>query len=266
MKKFLSIIMCVVLIASCFMLGACDEEKVAEDIKKILDETDENGNLKTLGGKTPKELYDEASAILSNATNFTQEAVQDISMVINGESMALKQNVLSKVDGDNSYIKSSGVEGSEMEGFYVDGVVYAKMNGVKNKASLSKAEYYEKFLGTTEEESKILDIPESWFKDIVIKKDGDEYYIHFVVSGEEYSKLIGKAAAGIDVSLATDVNYKVYLTKEGKLSKVIVEVEMEIEGAKVKLYSESKFYDVVTTAPITAPADADSYTDVTGSI
>ena len=268
MKKFLALIMCVVLLTSCFMLSACDEveDEIKDVIDEMVDETDENGDFKTLGGKTPEQLYADASALLKQATNFTQKATQKIDMNFEGETISVEQIVFQKLDGDNSYFKTSGVEGAEMEGYYVDGVIYAKMNGVKNKATLSKEDYYKKFLGESADESKIFDLPESWFTDISIKPDGDKYYIEFMVSGEEYAKVISKGAGNVNFSLADNISYKVYFTKDGKILELITDFSMVVEGVETKVHSVSAFSDVGTTAPIEAPADADSYNDVTGSI
>ena len=263
MKKFLALLMCAVMLCSCFMLTACED--VEEEIKdKIADETDENGDLKTLGGKTPEQLYTDASSLLKNATNFTLTAKQDITMEMQGEKTEMKQTVVQKIDGDNSYYKTSGVEGAESEGWYVDGVIYTVMGGVKAKATLSKKDYYEKFLGSSEEESKIFDIPESWFKDIVIKQEGAEYYIQFSVSGEEYSKLLEKADLGANIG--ENVEYKVYFDKDGKILRMTTDFDMNVQGIKASTHTESIFSDVGTTKAVTAPADADSYQDVTNEL
>lgn len=268
MKKFLAILMCATLLLSCLMLSACDAEDILKDVidetdesgEFVLDETDENGNLKTLGGKLPKELYKDAFELLNSATNFTMTAKQLISMEIEGEKIEVVQTVFQKIDGDNSYFKSSGVEGAEMEGWYVDGVVYAQRNGEKVKTEISKEDYYKNFLGSDANEDKVFDIPESWFVDITIKPDGDEYYIAFTVSGAEYSELFKKT--DLNASLAENVDYKVYFDKDGKILRMETDFSMEIEGVVANTHSESIFENVGTTQKITAPADADSYTKV----
>ncbi|MBE6592863.1 MAG: hypothetical protein E7642_02590 [Ruminococcaceae bacterium] len=266
MKKIFALVLCALMICSCFMLTACEEiedaiKDMVEDEMKKPDETDENGDLKTLGGKTPEQLYADANTLLKNATNFTITAKQDIIMEYQGQKNEMKQTVLQKIDGDNSYYKISGVEGAESEGWYVDGVIYTTMGGVKAKATLSKKDYYEKFLGSSEEESKLFDIPESWFTDIVIKQDGEEYYMQFSVSGEEYSKLMQKAE--LDVTLAENVDYKVYFDKDGKILRMETDFDMEMEGVKASTHTESIFSEVGTTKGVTAPEDADTYQDVT---
>ena len=147
-----------------------------------------------------------------------------------------------------------------MEGWYVDGVVYTQKNGEKIKAELSKEDYYKNFLGNDANEDKVFDIPESWFVDITIKPDGDEYYIAFTVSGAEYSELFKKT--DLNASLAENVDYKVYFDKDGKILRMETDFSMEIEGVVANTHSESIFENVGTTQKITAPADADSYTKV----
>ena len=273
MKKFLAIVMCAVLLLSCLMLSACDEQDVQDALSDALgdiietgvpDETDENGDLKTLGGKTPEQLYADAYELLSKATNFTMTSKQNISMVIDGEPIDVVQNVFQKIDGDNSYFKTSGVEGAEMEGWYVDGVVYAQHAGEKVKATVSKEDYYKNFLGSDANETKIFNIPESWFVDIAIKQEGEEYYILFSVSGDEYSELIQNA--NFNASVAENVDYKVYFTKDGKILRMVTDFSINVDGVVATTHAESIFENVGTTEPITAPADADSYTDVTSNL
>ena len=261
MKKIFALIMCAALLLSCLVLSACDEQDIMDELKEIIDETDENGDFKTLVGKTPEQLYDDAFELLSKATNFTMTAKQVISMDMDGEKINVTQNVYQKIDGNNCYFETSGVEGAEMEGWYVDGVVYAQHAGEKVKATVSKEDYYKNFLGSDASESKIFDIPESWFVDITIKQDGEEYYIAFTISGEEYSKLIQKAQ--LNASLAENVEHKVYFDKDGKILRMVTDFSMTVEGVVANTHSESIFENVGTTEAITAPADADSYTDVT---
>ena len=263
MKKLLAFLMCAILVCSCFAFTACKKDEDKEDVTTIIEDvTDENGNLKTLGGKTPEQLYADASTLLKNATNFTLTAVQDIRIDMDGEIIEVKQTVVQEVDGDNSHYKtSSDMEGTESEGWYVDGVIYAEMSGVKAKATISKKDYYEKFLGSSEEENKILDIPESWFSDIVIKQEGEEYYIQFSVSGEEYSKLLNKA--DLEATIKGNVDYKVYFSKDGKILRMESDFAMDVMGATATTHTESIFTEVGTTKKVTAPADGDSYTDVT---
>lgn len=176
-----------------------------------------------------------------------------------GESQTVKQTITQSVCGDNSYFKLDGLE-SKMEAYYVDGVVYAKTNGIKVKKEISKEEYYKEYLGDSANEDKILDIPESWFSGIVIKPDGDNYYLQFSIDGEKYSELIGKT--GVSVEISGDVDYRVYFDKEGNIIKMTTDFEMGIEGFMTSTKAVSIFKNIGTTEPIKAPADADSYSAV----
>ena len=259
MKKLLALLMCAIIVCSCFMFTAC--EKTEDEIKDAIEKEE---TFKTLSGKTPEELYADASELMKNATNFTMTSTQDITMKYQGETMTMTQVIIQKIDGENEYYKMSGVEGADSEGWYVDGVIYTEMNGTKAKATLSKKDYYEKFLGSSEEDSKILNIPESWFKDIVFKKSGDEYYIKFSISGEEYTKLFAKL--NLQVGLDDTVDYKVYFNKEGKLLRMETDFDMTVQGISASTKTKSVFSDVGTTAPIVAPTNPESYQDVTDSI
>jgi len=258
MKKLLALLMCAILVCSCFIFTACEDTE--KEIKDLIEEE----TVKTLGGKTPEELYADASRFLKDATNFTITSTQDITMKYQGETMEMTQTIIQKIDGDNEYYKMSGVEGANSEGWYVDGVIYTIMNGTKAKATLSKKDYYEKFLNSSEEESKLLNIPESWFKDIVFKKAGNEYYLQFSISGEEYTNLMAKM--DLNVGLDDTVDYRLYFDKDGKILRMETNFDMNVEGITASTKSKSVFSDVGTTQPITAPANTEAYMDVTDSL
>lgn len=57
--------LCLALVLGSYMLTSCD--------KDAADETDADGNYKTLEGKTPEEIYVNIKQILEKTTNFTME-------------------------------------------------------------------------------------------------------------------------------------------------------------------------------------------------
>jgi hypothetical protein len=66
--------------------------------------------------------------------------------------------------------------------------------------------------------------------------------------------------------VAETVDYKVYFTKEGKILRMITDFSVNVDGVVATTHAESIFENVGTTEAITAPADADSYTDVTSNL
>ena len=252
MKKFLSLLLALVLVCTMFSLVSCDQSDKDRDKDK-----DDEKTVETLNGKTPEELYLAAQETLKIAPSYSVESTQVITMSYQGESMVMNQAVFNKINGDDSYVKTSNDMDSSMsmEAWYVDGVVYAAMNGMKVKANVDKEEFMQQYMGKDPSESTLLDIPESWFEDIKFEKSGDAWVLNFVVSGEEYSQYFENIGLGGEIS--GNVKHKVYFDKNGNLEKVDTTFDMSVQGIDAHCVSTSII--TIETVTITPPADADSY-------
>ena len=243
MKKLLSLALALVLVCMTLALASCD--LLEGDTKSKLD------------GKTPEELYEVSQQKLKEATSYSVNSTQEISMTYGEETMSMTQTVISKINGNDSYAKvySDMDEGLNMEAWYVDGTVYASMDGIKAKAQITKAEYMQKYMNADPSESTLLDIPKSWFDDIKFEKAEDNWVLNFVVSGEKYTELLSNTGVGGEIS--GDVNYQIFFDKEGNLEKVCTTFDMTIAGVAAHCDSVSLF--TLEDVTITPPADADSY-------
>ena len=244
MKKLLTLILTLVLVCTTFSLVSCNLSG-SDAVEKLV-------------GKTPEELYAASQEKLKDAKSYSVNASQVITMSQDGESMTMTQTVITKVNGDNSYLKSTNDQTSyaNMEVWYVDGIVYASMAGMKAKAEIDIEEYRQKYMNSDPSESTLLDLPKSWFEDIKFEKEGEQWVLNFVVSGDKYTELLGNAGLGSEVN--GDVQYKIYFSADGDLEKVDTAFDMTIAGVKAHCVSTA----VVTfgEVTITPPADADSYT------
>ena len=248
MKRILTFLLCIALAVSMLGLVSCSDED-AKTVEK-------------LDGKTPEELYEFSQQKLKEAKAYHVLSTQDIviSATVNGEteSMTMKQTVESKINGDNSYVKTSNSEESSasMEAWYVDGVVYTTVAGAKIKKEISKDKYMQQYMGTDPSESTLLDIPESWFKDIKFEKEENSWVINFTVSGEKYTEAFGNI--GLDsASINGDVSYKIYFDKNGNIEKLAASFDMQVYGASAHCDSISTI--TIGDVEVTAPEDADSY-------
>lgn len=253
MKKILSLLMILTLVISMFALASCDNNGDGNP------DVDAEG-LETLNGKTPEQIYEASMDALKLADEYEIVTNQVIKMGFEGQSFTMNQSVVSKIDGDNSYSKiTDDMSNQESETWYVDGVVYSKEGNNKVKTNLDKEEYMQQYMGKDPSESTLLDIPESWFKDIrFFEKDG-LYTMEFVISAEEYNELFANLGLGM-ASVNDDVVYVVYFDKDGNLSKIITEFTINVQGVSADCVSTSNV--TLTDVTITAPADADSYTYV----
>lgn len=278
MKKLLAILLSLMLAFSMFMLVSCgdtddddDDDKTSEVDKKPSskpdnkpsDNTGNNNNnnnnndsgIETLNGKTATELYNAALEKLANIDNFEMTAAQVITMSYEGESMSMNQTIITKLDGQNCYTKSYNdvAPTANMEIWYVDEWLYAIQAENKFKANIT----WEKMVSTYMPEGAtadgaLMNIPESWFKDVRFEMDGDLYYIEFVVSGEEYTKYVKNTALGAYLDAANDVSYKVYFDEDGNLGSIITEFAYVVEGITCHAISTSTVFNIGTTV-ITAP-------------
>jgi hypothetical protein len=248
MKKFLSLLLALILVFSMFTLASCDQNDKDDDD----DET-----VETLDGKTPEELYALSQTKLKEATSYTVTATQVITMSVEDETMTMNQEVISKLDGDNSYVKSTNdmTSDANMEAWYVDGIVYASMMGVKAKAYVDKEEFMQKYMGKDPSESTLLDIPESWFEDIEFEKDGKSWALKFTVKGEEYTKYF--ANVGLGGTINGNVKHQVFFDSNGNLEKITTVFDMTIQGIDAHCVSTSTV--TIGSVTINPPADADSY-------
>lgn len=255
MKKFLSLMLCIIMIAATFSLVACNG---GEDLTK-------------LNGKTAEQLYNEALDKVKGLTNFELDATATISMELNNQTQTIDVKTVSKMDGQNVYVKvDNDMDASaNMEAWYVDEVFYGEAAGQKFKAEITYEDYVEKYMpeGATAE-GALMQIPEAWFKDTKFIKTSDGmYYIEFVVSGEDYLTYMQNSALGSMLSniAIDDISYKVYFDKDANLGDIVTEFSMTEQGVKMTATAVSKISNIGTTT-ITVPEEANSWNDLTGLV
>ncbi len=229
------------------------------------------GEDSALDGQTPLEAYTAALEAINTSKNYEMVSEQEISMKMNvaGQTVDQEQTqtIEQKMNGDNIYVKVGG-SALEMETWYVDGMLYTSTSGVKAKAKISLEEYQEQYMG--ESESTILDIPDDWFDGVKFETKDGKKCLEFAISGEQYSSLVGNVfdsmgLGEMDGSIS-DVTYCVYFDADGNISKILCDFSMEftMQGIEVEAtYHTVSTLKVGSVEEITAPADADSYTDVT---
>ena len=259
--KWLSLLLAMLLVA--FSMTACLKEDGADD------EDDEE----KVEQKSPEELYVDALNAVNTSTNWevTTTQVIDMSATVNGELQTEQQtqSFLQKMCGENVYVKVWGPS-LNTETWYVDGTLYVVNGSVKAKATLSLDEYREKYQSDTD--ANLLNIPSDWFDDVEVEQKDGQTSLHFSVSGNQYAAAVGDALSsmgmGNDVQLG-DVDYTVSFDKHDNIRQIICDFSatFTVEGvavtAKYHTVSEVKL-NVVQS--IEAPADGDSYIDVTGQI
>ena len=223
--------------------------------------------------KSPEELYVAALKAVNNSTNWEMTTTQEIDMSakVDGELQTQQQtqSVLQQMCGENMYAKVWGPSLNN-ETWYVDGTLYVVSGTTKAKATLSLDEYREKY--QSDSDATLLNIPSDWFEDVEVKQEDGKTSLHFSVSGDEYAAAVGDALSsaglGSDVKIG-DVDYIVSFDKQCNIQQIVCDFSatFTVQGvtvtAKYHTVSEVKLNAVKS---ISAPADGDSYIDVTGQI
>ena len=254
MKRILTFLLCIALAVSMLGLVSCTD---------ALGGGNENGDtMEKLAGKTPEQLYAASQQKLKEAESFYVSATQDIVMTMGeGASMTIHQLVESKVNGDNSYMKTKNDLSSEfnIEAWYVDGVVYANTFGQKVKASLSKEKFMQDYMGADPSESTLLDIPESWFENVKFEKADEGWVLNFVVSGEKYTQVYENSGL-TGATIIGNVDHKIYFDNDGNLQKFVASFDINVDG--VNAHCDSVSLITIADVEIAPPADADTYKTV----
>lgn len=245
------------------------------------DENGDEGGLPSLNGKTPYEAYEsvrnQIDGILSNCQ---EHSITNQYLSFMGES-ALMQTVesVSKVNGNDmesivttvNYLESTS---SVMKSYYKGGWLYGDQDGTTFKAQLTKEQMYEIVYGAgAAGEEKILNMPESWFTDVVFTENEDGTYgIRIMMSGERVAEVIDRlgiadmTALGMEIS---DLCYSIILDADGNLVSIVYtfRLTMELEGEIMAIDSESIItYTNVGTTTITLPEGCEGYVDVTDQL
>lgn len=279
MKRLIALLLCLLccfslLFVSCDSILGGDESSDGSESSSSTpgdtsgdiptDETNPEGEIVKLNGQTPEELYAASQEVLKNYERYQAVTEQVITMSIDGYGdLEMLQTVTSVVDGLNTYSKvySNNAMTGEIsyETWYVDGMIYSNTADGKVRAELDYDTFVTNYLGGDPSEGMLLNIPESWFIDIVFtqKEDSENYFLCFTVSGDKYEEYFGNV--GMEgVEEISDVLYSVEFDADSNLLGVTTEFSMVVSGYAATCTSYST---IVTDGvePVTAPADADSY-------
>ena len=254
-----------------------EETETEPEATETEPETTETG-LPTLNGKTPYEAYegvrDQIDGLL---TNCQENSTANQYLTFMGKT-ALMQTVetVSKVNGNDveavvttvNYMDSTS---SVSKSYYKGGWLYGEQNGTTFKAQLTMDQMYAIVYGTdAANEEKILNMPESWFKDVNFTENEDgTYSIRVMLEGDRVEEVIGRlgiadmAAMGMELS---DLCYNIVLDAEGNFVSIIYtfRMTMEVQGETMVIDSESIItYTNIGSTTVTLPDGCESYVDVT---
>ena len=290
MKKFsklLTIVLAITMLFTVCLVG-CSEDKPPESNYNQVD---------TLNDKTTAQIYsDIMNTIDAYENNFTSTVNYDIpcSVSVSGASltMNLKMYDTFKMAGDNFYEKIF-VDAGEIMGeslgtitnevWFVNNVAYIDMRDeitpqtIKAKYSATLQEIAIRAeLDMDELLNPVYDFSQSDFDDVVFninKTDATDIYFEIVMDGAKAQAFAQKVASK---NLPTDatleygkINYKFIIDETGALDHIDIsfKVKMTTPDATYNYTynGEITFTDIGTTQ-VSAPTDADAFTDITASL
>lgn len=280
-KKLALLLVFALLLSTClFTLSACDDDDDDENGVEVLD---------SLNGKTPQEAYAELIARTNAATNVEIVADQRIDMTMSAQGQSFQQTtdqrVTSSMNGNNMFVKlentSEGTTPTEqlMEVWYVNGVCYSHIKGTglteaKVKATIDLNQFAEEY-GYADASDTFPEFDAALLQDLKFTKADGKYYVEFTVTGPQVEELVGEAledSLGVDCEFG-NLKYKIFFNEQGEVTgfenEVTFSFQMSSSGVLVTTNATAKTVATVkfgTVGAINPPADASSYTDVTGRI
>lgn len=197
MKKIIAIILAALML---FTFVACGNNGV-EGSKK---------GRKTLADKTPKELYDAAIEYIKGLTNYEILIDSMYNTTYDGQSTTESSTTLHRCSGDTFYyLYKTGT----YEEFYIhDGsTLYQNVNNVREKEDMSYSDFMEEW-GGVNEQGMLIELPLKNFENKLFIPEGDEFYLDFLITPEEYKEISGG-------EVTDSVTYRVYFDKNGTFTK-----------------------------------------------
>ncbi len=261
MKKIISLILAILML---FALTACNgssepTDAPTEPTAAPTDEPTEEPEateppyekLYTHCGKTPKELYTYAKALLADVTSFYIYQTNKTTIVFNGENITSYGYMEYKTDGNAANFKLLDESGNtSKEVHFADNVMYTTAAQNKEKNSISNEDFFKNYnVGI---ESIIFEFDDTYFNDSwLFLKDG-VYNLNIYMSSEQYKAISGMDADTACLTLGFDA--------DAKLISCTQMVEYSTPGGylvKEELITDLR--SLGTVDPITLPADAQDY-------
>ena len=203
MKKILAIIMAMLL-----LLAAVGCNNGNGNV------TDSAGNVKKgvekLAGKTPKEIYNASIEYIKKLENYEILIESDYKTAYEDEINEESSTTLHKCSGDTFYYL---YKADHYEEFFIhDGKsLYKNINNISEKEEISYSDFM-KGWGSITEAGMLIALADSNFEKKLFISEGDEYYLDFLISEEEYTEIAGG-------SVEAPVTYRVYFNKDGNVTK-----------------------------------------------
>ncbi len=246
MKKILALVLMVAML--CCMMVSCEK---TDDLLAKADDALKNEPYKVTMKSTFKADNEQLNAILS-ATEV------EVPVIVDGENVSMELN-----------IPELGIEGAKI--IVVDQVMYMSLKVASTDVKFKIALTDEEFAEFMEENNATMPVDYKYYDKYEMEKDGDKKVITCKELNEDGKKMLKERAAGMlnAMNNDSDVDYDEIdfelVIKDGKYDsqKMVMDYTIEVEGLSAEITATMKSsYDYSDEYKITAPKDADSYTEM----
>lgn len=284
MKKFLCLVMGILIVFSSMLFVACDlgtekesETEVptggvetgseTESVETTDSETTEENDdgvtvVDNISGMTAYEAY--VAYLAANPANYTLVSTT-VSTSEYGESKIKSTAIATiEVDGENAHLKvvSPDTPYASSECWYLEGYLYTNYDGDKYKEEYAIEEFFEYDLSAYAPDYSDFGITEESFNGVAIEQNKDGEYRVFLDLTEALAGVLEEEMAGEEGVSSYVVTIEFIYNKDGsmKSTNAYFEATGETEGMQVSMKNawSAEISNVGTTA-ITYPEDLESY-------
>ena len=289
MKKFLCLIMSVLVILSSVLFVACDDSKeegttgtsetesATESATESTTESATESEVETLEGGAivvdsinGKDAFDVLNSFSVNEMdNYTLSSTTISSSEYGASKTVATINATLAVDGDRVYCSTTSPDTPYMDGelWYDNGWMYTKSDEEKYKEQIDFADFLEMYVDVSLSGSSDEDAPtkEELEGAVIVKYEDGSYGIRLdaaKIMEELYEETESEDIEIFDEFSSMDVSIEIFINADESLKGFCVEMitEMDMDGITLKTSTKATYYiEKVGTTTVTLPSDADTY-------
>ena len=174
----------------------------------------------------------------------------------------LDQKDIQQHDGNNQHHQTTVGGETYMEYWWVDDWYYMGENMLTYSGSYFKGyvtwEYYLENYLKTSDTTTFINYPISWFEDLSIKKQGNNYYLEAMINGEKVSPHFGNSTGATISNVSVQIN----IDSKGAFKAITLKYTQTQYGHDYNFTSTGTFTNVGTTV-VVGPENPDAFTEMT---
>lgn len=284
MKKFLCLVMGILIVFSSILFVACDLGSEKESESEIetgdVETGSESGSVETTDSETTEENNDGvtvvdniagmtayeafAAYLAADYTNYTLVSTT-VSTSEYGESKIKSTAIATiEVDGENAHLKvvSPDTPYASSECWYLEGYLYTNYDGDKYKEEYAVEEFFEYDLSSYAPDYSDFGITEESFNGVAIEKNKDGEYRVFLDLTEALADVLEEEMGEDEGVTSYVVTLELVFNKDGSMKSTYANFEAtgETDGMQVSMKNAwSAEISNIGTTTVAYPDDLESY-------